>query len=52
MRSVLLVAFGSLLAMGLPVATALMGIGSGLALIALLGHVLTGSQSRRQPPWP
>jgi putative drug exporter of the RND superfamily len=36
---VLLVAFGSLLAMGLPIATALMGIGSGLALIALLGHV-------------
>jgi uncharacterized membrane protein YdfJ with MMPL/SSD domain len=36
---VLLIAFGSLLAMGLPVATALMGIGSGLSLIALLGHV-------------
>ena len=36
---VLLIAFGSLLAMGLPIATALMGIGSGLALIALLGHI-------------
>ena len=36
---VLLIAFGSLLAMGLPLATALLGIGSGLALIALLGHV-------------
>ena len=36
---VLLIAFGSLLAVGLPLATALMGIGSGLALIALLGHV-------------
>jgi uncharacterized membrane protein YdfJ with MMPL/SSD domain len=36
---VLLIAFGSLLAMGLPVATALFGIGSGLSLIALLGHV-------------
>ena len=36
---VLLIAFGSLLAMGLPIATAVMGIGSGLALIALLGHV-------------
>ena len=36
---VLLIAFGSLLAMGLPIATALMGIGSGLSLIALLGHV-------------
>ncbi len=37
---VLLIAFGSLLAMGLPIATALMGIGSGLALIALLGHIV------------
>jgi uncharacterized membrane protein YdfJ with MMPL/SSD domain len=36
---VLLITFGSLLAMGLPIATALMGIGSGLALIALLGHL-------------
>jgi RND superfamily putative drug exporter len=36
---VLLIAFGSLLAMGLPVVTAVFGIGSGLALIALLGHV-------------
>jgi len=36
---VLLIAFGSLLAMGLPVVTALFGIGAGLSLIALLGHV-------------
>jgi uncharacterized membrane protein YdfJ with MMPL/SSD domain len=36
---VLLIAFGSLLAMGLPVATALFGIGGGLSLLALLGHV-------------
>src|SRR5271154_2915429 len=36
---VLLISFGSLLAMGLPIATALLGIGSGLSLIALLGHV-------------
>ena len=36
---VLLIAFGSLLAMGLPIATALIGIGSGLSLTALLGHV-------------
>jgi putative drug exporter of the RND superfamily len=36
---VLLITFGSLLAMGLPVATALFGIGGGLSLIALLGHV-------------
>jgi uncharacterized membrane protein YdfJ with MMPL/SSD domain len=36
---VLLIAFGSLLAMGLPVVTAVFGIGCGLSLIALLGHV-------------
>jgi uncharacterized membrane protein YdfJ with MMPL/SSD domain len=36
---VLLIAFGSFLAMGLPIVTAVFGIGSGLALIALLGHV-------------
>jgi uncharacterized membrane protein YdfJ with MMPL/SSD domain len=37
---VLLIAFGSVLAMGLPVVTALFGIGSGLSLIALIGHVI------------
>jgi len=37
---VLLIAFGSLLAMGLPVVTAILGIGAGLSLIALLGHVV------------
>jgi putative drug exporter of the RND superfamily len=37
---VLLIAFGSFLAMGLPVATALLGIGAGLSVIALLGHVV------------
>jgi RND superfamily putative drug exporter len=37
---VLLIAFGSFLAMGLPIATALLGIGGGLSLIALLGHVV------------
>ncbi len=36
---ILLIAFGSLLAMGLPIATAILGIGAGLALIGLLGHV-------------
>jgi uncharacterized membrane protein YdfJ with MMPL/SSD domain len=36
---VLLIAFGSFLAMGLPIVTAIFGIGSGLALLALLGHV-------------
>src|SRR3984957_14849030 len=34
---ILLIAFGSLLAMGLPVAPALLGIGAGLSLIGLLG---------------
>jgi putative drug exporter of the RND superfamily len=37
---VLLLAFGSVLAMGLPLLTALFGIGTGLALIALIGHVI------------
>ncbi len=36
---VLLIAFGSLLAMGLPIVTALFGIGTGLSLIGLLGHI-------------
>jgi RND superfamily putative drug exporter len=36
---ILLIAFGSFLAMGLPIATALLGIGAGLALIGLLGHI-------------
>jgi RND superfamily putative drug exporter len=37
---VLLIAFGSALAMGLPIVTALLGIGGGLSVIALLGHVI------------
>jgi uncharacterized membrane protein YdfJ with MMPL/SSD domain len=37
---VLLIAFGSLLAMGLPIVTALLGIGAGLSLISLLGHLV------------
>ncbi|WP_433183409.1 MMPL family transporter [Actinoallomurus sp. CA-150999] len=37
---VLLIAFGSLLAMGLPIVTAIFGIGTGLAGIELLGHLL------------
>jgi uncharacterized membrane protein YdfJ with MMPL/SSD domain len=37
---VLLIAFGSLLAMGLPIVTAVFGIGTGLAAIELLGHLL------------
>jgi RND superfamily putative drug exporter len=37
---VLLISFGSLLAMGLPLVTGLVGIGTGLAIIDLLGHLL------------
>ncbi|BCJ33087.1 membrane protein [Actinocatenispora thailandica] len=37
---VILISFGSLLAMGLPLTTALFGIGTGLAGIELLGHLL------------
>jgi uncharacterized membrane protein YdfJ with MMPL/SSD domain len=37
---VLLIAFGSVLAMGLPIVTAIFGIGAGLSLIALLGHLV------------
>jgi len=37
---VLLITFGSLLAMGLPILTALFGLGTGLGLIALFTHVL------------
>jgi RND superfamily putative drug exporter len=37
---ILLIAFGSLLAMGLPIVTALFGVGSGAALIGLVTRVL------------
>ena len=37
---VLLLTFGSLIAMGLPIATALVGLGTGLGLIALFTHVV------------
>jgi RND superfamily putative drug exporter len=37
---ILLVAFGSLIAMGLPILTALMGIGVGVAIVSLLSQVL------------
>src|SRR5439155_5003926 len=37
---ILLIAFGSLLAMGLPIMTALFGIGVGLAFVTLLARVL------------
>jgi len=36
---ILLVAFGSVLAMGLPIATAIFGIGAGFGLITLLSHL-------------
>jgi putative drug exporter of the RND superfamily len=38
--AVLLLTFGSLIAMGLPIITALFGLGSGLGAIALFTHVL------------
>ena len=37
---ILLIAFGSLLAMGLPIITALFGVGSGVALIGMITHIL------------
>jgi uncharacterized membrane protein YdfJ with MMPL/SSD domain len=37
---ILLIVFGSLLAMGLPILTAVMGIGIGLAIVELLAHVV------------
>jgi putative drug exporter of the RND superfamily len=37
---ILLIAFGSLLAMGLPIMTALFGIGCGLAIVTLLARVM------------
>lgn len=36
---ILLIAFGSVLAMGLPIVTALFGVGTGVALIGLVAHV-------------
>jgi len=39
--AVLLLSFGSLLAMGLPIVTALFGLGSGIGLIVLGSHLLT-----------
>ncbi len=38
---VLIIAFGSVLAMGLPVGIALAGVGSGSALVILLSHTMT-----------
>ncbi|QYG92494.1 MMPL family transporter [Iamia sp. SCSIO 61187] len=38
---ILLLAFGSLLAMGLPLVTALFGIGTGVAVVTLLANVVT-----------
>ena len=37
---VLLVSFGSFLAMGLPIVTALFGLGTGISLVGLVSHVL------------
>lgn len=38
---ILLISFGSVLAMGLPIMTALFGIGTGLAIVNLLSHVMS-----------
>src|SRR5439155_6567310 len=38
---ILLVVFGSVLAMGLPIMTALFGIGTGLALVNVLSHLMS-----------
>jgi putative drug exporter of the RND superfamily len=38
---ILLVAFGSVLAMGLPIGTALFGLGAGLALVTLGSHIFS-----------
>jgi putative drug exporter of the RND superfamily len=38
---VLLITFGSIVAMGLPILTALLGLGSGLGLIALFTHLVS-----------
>ncbi|MQY31361.1 MMPL family transporter [Nocardia aurantia] len=37
---IMLVAFGSVVAMGLPILTALVGVGAGYGVVALLSHVL------------
>jgi putative drug exporter of the RND superfamily len=37
---ILLITFGSIVAMGLPIATALLGLGTGVGLIALATHVI------------
>jgi putative drug exporter of the RND superfamily len=38
---ILLVAFGSVVAMGLPILTALFGLGAGIAIIDLISHLVT-----------
>ena len=47
---VLILAFGSVLAMGLPVGIALAGIGVGTILAGLLSHVLSIPTSPRRSP--
>jgi len=39
--AILLIAFGSLLAMGLPILTAMFGLGVGLASVSVLSHVMS-----------
>ena len=46
----LLIAFGSFLAMGLPIVTALLGLGTAFGVIALASHVVDMPELR-QPSW-
>ena len=46
---ILILAFGSVLAMGLPIGVALAGIGIGSTLIALLSHVVHHARLRHDP---
>ena len=45
---ILLVAFGSVIAMGLPIVTALFGIGVGVAIVSLLSHVADRADLRHR----
>ena len=44
---ILLFAFGTVVAMGLPITTAILGLASGLALVGILGHLIEVPVGRR-----
>ena len=48
---ILLLVFGSVVAMGLPIVTAVLGLLCGLSVITLLGHI-TDVPTHCSPPWP